>query len=145
MTADRPIQSSPAETPRPILVTAAATVMTVAGIAVTLSGLISLFARGPSVSGFEVILHWAFVVLPPILLPVGLLDLVAARGALRGAPWARMAGLAVAVLLALFGLLVLGASGGAGELLSSTAWIVANGFVLYALGVSGTWFADRGR
>jgi hypothetical protein len=124
-------------------VTAAAFVMTMAGAVVILVSLLSLFARGPSAAGLEDVLHWAFIVLPPILLPFGLLDLVAARAALRGAAWARGAGLAAGVVLSLFGLLVLGANAGAGEFLLSTAWILANGFVLYALSVTGGWFGGR--
>lgn len=123
------------------MVTESATVMTIAGAMVMVAGLVSLFARGPSAAGLEDVLHWAFIVFPPILLPVGVLDLVAARGVLRGAQWARVAGLVAAVLLAVFGLFVLGANASAGELLLSTAWIVANGFVIYALSISGPWFA----
>ena len=135
----QPDVRSPANT-RPPLVTAAAAVMTIAGALVTAVGLVSLFARGPSAAGLEDVLHWAFIVLPPILLPLGVLDLVAARGALRRASWARAAGLVSAGLFAVFGLFVLGATASAGEFLLSVTWIVANGCVIYALSVSGSWF-----
>lgn len=128
---------------RPALIAAAAAVMASAGVLVTLTGFISLFARGPSAAGLEDLLHWAFILFPPILVPIGLLDLVGARAVLRGAPWARIAGLVSAASLALFGLFVLGATAGASEFLLSTAWIVANGFVIYALSVTGAWFAER--
>ena len=135
--------SSNDPTDRPLLVTAATAVMTIAGALVILTGLVSLFARGSSAAEVGDPLRWAFVVAPVILLPVGVVDLVAARAALGGTPWARTAGAASAIVLALFGLFALGADATAGEFLLTTGWIVANGFVVYALVVSGAWFASR--
>ena len=144
MTVQDRIDTQPVHTPRPALVTAAAAVMTIAGAIVTLTGLLSLFARGPSAAGLEDVMHWAFVLFPPILLPLGVLDLAAARAALRGARWAPTAGLVSAALLATFGLFVLGATTGASEFLLSATWIAANGFVIHALSVTTAWFRRPG-
>jgi hypothetical protein len=128
---------------RPTLVMVAATLTTFAGALVTLAGLLSLFARGPSMGGLEDVLHWAFVLFPPILLPLGVLDLVAARGLLQGRRWARIAALTSAAAFALFALFVIAALPTTAEFLLGIAWIAGNGFVIYALAVTGDWFAGR--
>ena len=142
-TPNDPLAISGRGTVRPALVRRAADFTVFAGALVTLTGLVSLFARGPSMAGLEDVLHAAFVLVPPVLLPLGLLDLVAGRALLQGPRWARIAAMTSAFVFALFGLFVIAALTTPVESLLGVAWIAGNGFVVYALAVNGEWFARQ--
>jgi hypothetical protein len=88
------------------------------------------------------------IVVAIILLAIAVLDIVAGIKVLSGRPWARITGIVVAIVLALFGLLGLAGSGSgtdAGSPIFGIVLLAANVFIVFALATTGRWFADRAR
>lgn len=138
------------------MVTAAAIVMFVLGGLITLFGLLMLLLggllggaasgmdfRAPGFGTFFGAAAGVLIVFAIILLAIGILDIVAGAGVMGGRSWARVTGIVLAVILAIFSLGGLGGNGGSQGV--SWVWLIANGFVIWALATAAGWFAARFR
>ena len=147
--------ANPATAARPGMVTGAGIAMIVMGALITLFGLLSLLVGGilggaagnldfqaPGLGGFAGAAAGALIVFALILLAIGILDIVAGANVFGGRGWARITGIVLAALLALFSLGGLSSGDGSGTLVS-LVWLAANGFIIWALATSGSWFAAR--
>ena len=147
--------ATPPTAARPGMVSGAGIVMIVIGALITLVGLLSLVVGGilggaatgidfqaPGLGGFAGAAAGAIIVFALILMAIGILDIVAGAKVMGGRGWARITGIVVAVLLALFSLGGLGSGDGSGTVFS-LIWLAANAFIIWALATSGSWFAAR--
>lgn len=150
-----PMPAMPAMAVRPGMVTAAGIVMIVIGALITLFGLLSMLVGGilggaasgidfqaPGFGGFAGAAAGALIVFALILLAIGILDIVAGANVMGGRGWARITGIVLAVILALFSLSGLGSGDGTGTVFS-LIWLAANAFIIWGLATSGSWFAAR--
>ena len=80
------------------------------------------------------------IVILLIVLAFGVLQLVSGIQVLGGRNWARITGIVVA---AIAGLLALAGMGNEDGAVLNLALAIANGFVIFALATSGSWFAAR--
>jgi len=147
--------ANPAAAARPGMVTGAGILMIVIGALITLFGLLSLLVGGilggaaggldfqaPGLGSFAGAAAGALIVFAVILLAIGILNIVAGANVFGGRGWARITGIVLAVILALFSLGGLGSGDGSGTLFS-LVWLAANGFIIWALATSGSWFSAR--
>jgi len=144
--------------PRPAMVTAAGVIMIIFGAILCLFGVLFLIGGafvGGSGAQFEnqlpgigvtagavagVIIVFAF-----IFLALGILDIVAGASVMSGRGWARITGIVLAAIFALFSLLGLGSSSQNGGIVITLLVIAGNAFVIWALATTGAWFASRAR
>lgn len=139
---------------RPAQVTAAAVILIVLGVLVALFGALSLLAGAvfPSISesaefrdqfgDISSALGGLLLVFGVLLLGFGVLQVVTGIFVLPGRPWARIAGLVLAVLGTLFSLVgVLPGEGSAGGSVVFGVLLLAYGFSAWALASKGWWFA----
>lgn len=141
--------------PRPGILTAAGIVMIVIGALITVFGLLTLLVGGilggaassidfqaPGLGGFAGAAAGALIVVALVMLAIGILDIVAGANVFGGRSWARITGIVLAAILALFSLGGLGSDAGGGTAFS-IVWLAANGFVIWGLASTGRWFASR--
>jgi hypothetical protein len=148
---------APAPLERPGMVTTAAIVMIVLGVLIVLFGLLFMLA-GAVFTGAQGTPELEGAGIPPgmagvaggfligiavIVLAIGILDIVAGAQVLSGKGWARITGIVLAVVLALFGLLGLFGGGDPSGLIVSVILIAANVFIVWGLASGGRWFAAR--
>ncbi len=138
---------------RPGQVTAAAVILIVLGVIVSLFGLLALLGAalfptvadspefrdqfGPMSEAFGAL----FLTFGLIVLAYGVLEVVAGIFILSGRTWARIIGLIVAILGILFSLVgVLPSEGSGAANVVSLALLAAYGFVAWILARRGSWF-----
>lgn len=144
--------------PRPGLVTAAGVVELALSVVIVLMGLVLLLGAGlfagvsgsipvppeaPAIGGILGALAGAILVYAIIVIAYGVLQFVVGLNVLGRRGWARVTGLVLAVIGALFAAAGLtdGDQNGTALLIGVLA---ANAFVIYALATTGPWFApDR--
>lgn len=86
----------------------------------------------------------ALIVIAIIVIAWGAVEIWAAVKAMAGRNWARITGMVLAGIAALFGLLGLFGTGQEGSNpVLSIVLLVANAFVVYAYATTGRWFASR--
>jgi hypothetical protein len=167
MTQDAPPPAAPVEAPPPPVAAPPAparpTIVTVAGITLIvlsaftlLIGLIMLIGVGlfagaagaipdsemPGVGGLVGAFAGAVFVFMLIVIGFGVLQLISGIKVLGGRNWARITGIVVAAISALFSLGGLGGGEDANPVFSLVL-LAANGFIIWALATSGSWFASR--
>jgi hypothetical protein len=141
------------------LITAAGITLIVLGALTLLLGLflllgVALFAGSagsvpteaevPGVGGMLGAFAGIFLVLLLIVIAFGGLQLFSGIKVLSGRPWARVTGIVVGVIGAIFALAGLGGQdSGGGSIVISLALAAANAFVVFALATGGAWFRDR--
>ncbi|HVM24125.1 MAG TPA: hypothetical protein VM253_01835 [Candidatus Limnocylindrales bacterium] len=151
--ADYAAPPTPAPT-RPGTVTAAGIILIVLGAFTLLLGLLLLIGVGlfagaagaipaeaemPGIGGLMGAFAGAIFIFTLIVVGFGVLQLLSGIKVLGGRNWARITGIVVAALGALFALAGLGGEGGQ---VFSLALLVANGFVVWVLATTGRWFAQ---
>jgi hypothetical protein len=137
------------------MVTGAGIVMIAIGVLITLFGLLTLLVGGilggaasgldfqaPGFGALAGAAAGALLVFAFILLAIGILDIVAGASVLGRRGWARITGIVLAAILALFGLGGLGSDTGGGTIFS-IGWLAANAFIIWALATTGRWFVAR--
>lgn len=151
--------ATPMGPPRPGMVTGAGITMIVLGALIVLLGLFALIAAAfvggaanainvqtPGFGNIAGAVAGVIIVFALILLAMGILDIVAGANVLGGRAWARITGIVVAVILALFGLgSVAGNGSGNGGGVVGILMLIANIFIIWALATTGGWFAARSR
>lgn len=150
---------TPMGPPRPGMVTGAGITMIVLGALIVLLGLFAVIAgvfvggaanainvQTPGFGNLAGAVAGVIIVFALILLAIGILDIVAGANVLGGRQWARITGIVLAVILALFGLgSVAGNGSGNGGGVIGILMLLANIFIVWALATTGGWFAARGR
>ncbi|HEX6656097.1 MAG TPA: hypothetical protein VF153_07795 [Candidatus Limnocylindria bacterium] len=138
--------------------TAAGVVMIIFGALLTLLGIFAaiggafisgggagLESQFPGVSGVTAgAVGGVIIVFAVIFLALGILDIVAGASVISGRGWARITGIVLAAIFALFTLLGIGSNQGSGIVVSLLI-IGANVFVIWALATTGSFFAARAR
>lgn len=159
-----PLESTPppaaptrASVERPTIVTAAGITLIVLSAFTLLIGLIMLIGVGlfagaagsipdsadmPGVGGLVGAFAGAVFVFMLIVVGFGVLQLLSGIKVLGGRSWARVTGIVVAAIAALLSLGGLGGGEDANPVFSLVL-LVANGFIIWALATSGSWFASR--
>jgi hypothetical protein len=140
------------------MVTAAGVIMIIFGAILCLFGVLFLIGGafvGGSGARFEnelpgvgvtagavagVIIVFAF-----IFLALGILNIVAGANVFGGRGWARITGIVLAAIFAVFSLLGIGGSSQNGGIVITLLVIAGNVFVIWALATTGAWFAARAR
>lgn len=149
---------APAQSVRPGLATGAAVTMIIMGSLVVLFGLLLLIAGAfiggagnaintgvPGFGGIAGAVAGVVIVIALIVLALGILDIVSGAYVLGGRPWARVTGIVVSSILAVFGLLSLFGGSQNSNVLFGLILLLANAFVIWALATTGAWFAPRPR
>jgi hypothetical protein len=138
------------------MVTAAGVVMITFGALLTLlgifaaiggafisgGGLQSQFSGIPGVATGAV--GGVIIVIALVFLALGILDMVAGASVISGRGWARITGIVLAAIFAIFSLLSLGNSSQNGLVITLLV-IAGNAFVVWALATTGAWFEARAR
>lgn len=146
--------AAPAATARPGMITGAGITLIVLGVLTVLIGLFvvlgaAIFAGAaggidsgevPGLGGMFGAFAGAILFLAIIVLGFGVLQFVTGLNVMGGRSWARITGIVVAAIGALFALAGIGDASGA---VISIVLVAANAFVIYALAVGGEWFASR--
>lgn len=144
---------------RPALATGAAITMIVVGALFVIFGLIALLAgvfvggaasqvnvQAPGFGGLAGAVAGVIIVLAVIFFGIGILDIVAGANVLGGRSWARITGIVVAAIMAVFGVLSLGSlSANHSNPILSILLLVANLYIVWGLATTGSWFAGRSR
>jgi hypothetical protein len=151
-----PAATVPPAPERPTVVTAAGITLIVLSAFTLLIGLIMLIGVGlfagaagaipdadmPGVGGLVGAFAGAVFVFMLIVVGFGVLQLLSGIKVLAGRNWARITGIVVAAISALFSLGGLGGGEDASPIFSLVL-LAANGFIIWALATSGPWFAAR--
>lgn len=142
---------------RPGVATAAAITMIVLGALGAVFGLLLLLGgvfisgagstfenQAPGLTGLSGAVGGVLIVLALIVIAIGILDIIAGGYALAGRGWARITGIVVSAVLAVFwALSLLGGGDRGGGLFLSLILLAANIFVIWGLATTGSWFAAR--
>jgi hypothetical protein len=100
--------------------------------------------QAPELSGLSGAVGGVLIVLALIVVAIGILDIVAGGYVLAGRAWARITGIVVSAILAVFWALgSLGGGNRGGGIFLSLILLAANLFVIWALATTGSWFAAR--
>lgn len=151
-----PAATVPPAPERPTVVTAAGITLIVLSAFTLLIGLIMLIGVGlfagaagsipdadmPGVGGLVGAFAGAVFVFMLIVVGFGVLQLLSGIKVLAGRNWARITGIVVAAIMALLSLAGLGGGEDANPIFSLVL-LAANGFIIWALATSGSWFAAR--
>jgi hypothetical protein len=152
-----PPAPAPASAERPTLVTAAGITLIVLSVFTLLIGLFLLIGVGlfagaagsipadadmPGMGGLVGAFAGAIFVFMLIVIGFGVLQLISGIKVLGGRNWARIMGIVVAAIAALLSLGGLGGGEDANPIFSIVL-LAANGFIIWALATSGSWFAAR--
>jgi len=93
--------------------------------------------------GFAGAVGGVLIVLALISLALGILEIVAGAQVLGGRSWARITGIVLAVIWAVFGVLGLFGPGSGGGKAIDVILLAANLFIVWALATTGAWFTAR--
>lgn len=140
--------------PRPGMVTAGAIVLLVLGVLTAIVGLFALLAASVFTSGMDIpgmeqfgenmagAIGGMIAIIGGVIIVFGILQVVSGINLFSARSWARILGIVLGVIGALFGLLALVPSGNTngGSPIFGLVLLLANGFVVWALATTGRYF-----